>query len=158
MLFCDACICIKNICCGSNYGLFFGCVGNNLSHFEISFAICGHLILWITLTILASFTQRFSTLNAFSFGILFTRMPRIGREDFLLSWFPMFLELWILTINLYNNGINFLQYVAWWQFLWIRYFSSCSLCRRYGLSPLLWFKILLAVLFPMWFLLSLWSV
>ena len=143
MPFCDACI--KNKCCSSNYGLFSGYVGNNLSNFEIYFSICGHLILWITLTILAPFTQWISAFNIFSFAILFMGMPRIGREDFLLSRFPMFLELWILTINLYNNGINILQFVAGWQFLWIRYFSSCSLCRRYGLPPLLWFKILHAV-------------
>jgi hypothetical protein len=95
------------------------------------------------LTILDSFSVKIcSNLDVFNFRMPSMVMQRIGQEEFLLSLFQMNLELWIHIINLYNNGINFSQFVAWWQFLWIHYFYSCSLWIRYGFFSLLYIQIL----------------
>lgn len=62
--------------------------------------------------------------NAYSFTstMLFMGMPRVLVEKFSLSVLHVFLELWILTQKLYNNGTSFWPFFAWEQFLWIRYF------------------------------------
>ena len=63
--------------------------------------------------------------------MFFMGMPRVLQEKLSLSALHVFLELWILTLKLYNNGTRFWLFFAWWQFLWIHCFSSYYMCRRY---------------------------
>ncbi|KAH1043394.1 hypothetical protein GYH30_025296 [Glycine max] len=46
--------------------------------------------------------------------------------DFLIPLVPRVMNL---IIDLYNNGINFCNFVAWWQFLWIHFFLL-ALCAE----------------------------